>query len=122
LDKELETNDQLKNRVQQDYDGWLKHIVSTQYVSDERVDISLKTSLIDINPDTLSYLQSTDLIAEYLDGQKTVVDGYTNALQRSDYATLGMNKSDYEQSRDYLSNLQQHIDTVYNNHLTTKSS
>lgn len=120
--KELDHNAKTQEHVLQDYDSWLKEIVDTQYVSNDSLDISLKTSFLNLDNKTLSYLKSTDLVSEYLTTQKTVVDGYSKALQHSDNLILGMNKSDYDQSRDYMLDLQEKLDTTQNQYLATKSS
>jgi hypothetical protein len=73
MQKEIEKNSETKNRVQQDYDGWLEHIVNTQFVSDDSLDVSLKSTIGTIDKQTLSYLESYDVAGEYIKTQKTVV-------------------------------------------------
>jgi hypothetical protein len=114
MKKELDTNAKTKERIKQDYDGRLEHVVSSQYVSDDSINLSLKTNIATLDSQTLQYINSYNIADEYVSTQKQVVDGYTNALQQSDHVTLGMNKSDYDQSLDYLQRLQANIATTQN--------
>ena len=72
-DELLEGNREQINWVQQDYDGWIRHIAQTQYVSDDTLDHSLKTSLLSIDPKTYEYLSSNNIPKQYVQTQQHVV-------------------------------------------------
>jgi hypothetical protein len=114
MQQELKSNEETKNRVKQDYDGWLRHIADSQYVSNDNLDISLNTNLLNLDKQTLEYVQNYDIASEYVRTQKTVVNGYVDALETSDYVTLGMQKSDYDQSKEYLNRLKNNIQLAQN--------
>ncbi|HMY80233.1 MAG TPA: hypothetical protein PK048_00105 [Candidatus Absconditabacterales bacterium] len=115
-DELLKSNREQLDWVQQDYDGWIRHIAQTQYVSDDSLNHSLKASLLNIDPKTYKYLSSNNIPQQYVQTQQHVVGGYVQALKQSDYLTLGMSKSDYDQSLTYLTQLKENIDYT-NNHL-----
>gem|GEM_PF-6641898 len=115
LQQELDSNEATKNWIKQDRDGWIDHLAATQYVSDDSVVYSVKTNLLDLDQDTVDYLASYDLAKEYVGTNKTVIDGYVNGLKSADYETLGMQKSDYDRSTEYLNNLKTNVDLARDN-------
>jgi hypothetical protein len=98
--------------VQQDYNGWLDHEANSQYVSNDQDSYSLKTNVMNLDQRTLDYVEGYNLPKEYVSTQQQVINGYYSALDQSDYITLGMQKSDYDQSKAYLGELKDNINTV----------
>ena len=112
MNTELKKNNELKNWVQQDYNGWLDNLANTQYVSNDENTYSLKTNVMNLDKKTLDYIEGYNLPKEYVSTQQQVINGYYSALDQSDYVTLWMQKSDYDQSKAYLGELKNNINTV----------
>lgn len=119
--EEKEKNQKLQEQIKLDRDGFLDDITQN-YLSDDALDITFSTNLIDADKDAIDYIQlAGNPYDTFFETNKVVIDGIVDAMEYEDYTSLGISRSEYDQQADYLNKLKQWSDMVNSALITSKS-
>jgi len=116
LNQYASDNKLLATTISDDYDKFLYAVSNNNVslVSNNQIDISLSSSLFDMNKSALDVIKSQDNINKvYLDYNSKKLDGYISAIDKNDANKLNMTQEQYNNNKKYLYSLKNKTTLAY---------
>ena len=112
LSDEKQKNQTLQEKIRLDWDGFVDDITQN-YLSDDELDITFSTNLLDTDKQTMDYISSAGNPYDiFFQTNKVVIDGLVDAIEHENYTTMGISRSDYDQQQQYLHDLKTSSDMI----------
>ena len=102
--------------IKYDYDVWLDTLVSDQYVSDDSQTTTLSSSLYTINTEVSKGIMDSDIVSDYLEGNRMMLDSFDAALSQSSPESLGISSSRYYEMQEYINATTNQVDYSLSQH------